>query len=60
MFLKAVYLFQVLLELLYNFIPMETVTDSKLLYDALHSKKNTLEKYLQVDIALLKELVIGS
>ena len=39
---------------------METVTDSKLLYDALHSKKNTLEKYLQVDIALLKELVIGS
>ena len=56
--LKIVYLLQVLLERLYNnmcFIPMETETDIKLLFDTLHSKKNILEKYLQVDIALLKK-----
>ena len=42
-FENRVHLLQMLLELLYNntcFIPMETVNDSKLLHDALHSKKN--------------------
>ena len=48
-------------ELLFNdeyCIPIEVVTDSKSLYDALDSKKNVLEKYLRIDIALLKSLLI--
>ena len=47
-------------ELLYNdtyCIPIEVVTDSKSLYDTLHSKKNVLEKFLRIDIALLKEFI---
>ena len=47
-------------ELLYNdtyCIPIEVVTDSKSLYDALHSKKNVVEKFRRIDIALLKEFI---
>ena len=47
-------------ELLFNdthCIPIEVVADNKSLYDALHSKKNVLEKCLQIDIALWKEFI---
>ena len=54
---NGIYLSKMLSELLYNdtcCIPIEVVTDSKSLYDTLHSKKNVLEKFLRIDIALLK------
>ena len=57
---NGVYLTKVLSELLFNdtyCIPIEVATDSKSLYDALHSKKNVLEKCLWIDIALLKEFI---
>ena len=57
---NGVYLTKMLSELLFNdeyCIPIEVVTDNKSLYDPLHSKKNVLEKYLQIDIALLKEFI---
>lgn len=38
-------------------IPIEIGTGSKSLYDALHSKKNLLEKYLRIDIAPVKEFL---
>ena len=38
-------------------IPTEVMTDCKSLYDALHSKKNVLEKCLRIGIALLKEFI---
>ena len=49
---------KVLSELLFTdtyCIPIEVVNDSKSLHDALHSKKNVLEKCLLIDITLLKE-----
>ena len=57
---NGVYLTKVLSELLFNntyCILIEVVTDSKSLYDILHSKKNVLEKCLRNDIALLKEFI---
>ena len=59
---NGVYLTKMLSEPLFNdeyCIPIEVVTDSKSLYDALHSKKNVLEKYLRIDIALLKEFIVN-
>ena len=59
---NGVYLAKVLSELLFNdtyCIPVEVMTDSKTLYDALHSKKNVLEKFLRIDIVLLKNLLIA-
>ena len=50
---------KVLSELLFTdtyCIPIEVVTDSKSLYDALHSKKNVVEKCM-IDIALLREFI---
>ena len=57
---NGVYLTKVLSALLFNntyCILIEVVTDSKSLYDILHSKKNVLEKCLRKDIALLKEFI---
>ena len=57
---NGVYLTKVLSALLFNntyCILIEVVTDSKSLYDILHSKKNVLEKCLRNDIALLKEFI---
>ena len=57
---NGIYLSKMLSELLSNdtyCIPIEVVTDSKSLYDARHSKKNVLEKFLRIDIALLKEFI---
>ena len=55
---NGVYLRNVLSEHLFNnryCIPIEVVTDRKSLYDAFHSKKIVLEKFLR--IALLKEFI---
>ena len=57
---NGVYLTKVLSALLFNntyCILIEVVTDSKSLYDILHSKKNVLEKCLRKDITLLKEFI---
>ena len=57
---NGVYLTKVFSELLFNdtcCIPIEVVTDSKSFYDALQSKKNVLEKCLQIDITLLKKFI---
>ena len=51
---NGIYLAKMLSELLFNnsyCVPTEVVTDSKSLYDALHSKKNVLEKFIRIDIA---------
>ena len=51
---SGVYLTVVLSELLFNdrnCIPVEVITDSKSLYNALHSKKNVPEKWLQTYMA---------
>ena len=57
---SGIYLSKMLSELLFYgtyCIPIEVVNDGKSLYDALHSKKNVLEKYQQIDIALLKKFI---
>ena len=57
---NGVYLTKVLSELIFNYtycIPVEVVTDSKSLCDALHSKKNVFKKCLQIDVLLLKEFI---
>ena len=59
---NGIYSSKVLSELLFNntyCIPIEVVTDSKYLYDALHSKKNVLGKCLRIDTALLKEFIVN-
>ena len=59
---NGVHLTKVLSELLFNdtyCIPIEVVTDSKSLYDALHSQKNVLEKYLRISY-YWKNLLITS
>ena len=38
-------------------IPIKVVTDGKSLYDALHLRKNVLEKCLRIDITLLKKFI---
>ena len=57
---NGVYLTKLLSQRLFNdtyCIPMEVVTNSKSLYDALHSKENVLGKCLRIDIVLLKEFI---
>ena len=61
---NGIYLTKVLSKLfLFNdtyCIPIKVVTDGKSLYDALHLRKNVLEKCLRIDITLLKNLLITS
>ena len=54
----AVYLMKLLSEVMFNNnckIPIEIVMDNKSLYGSLFSKKNVIEKCLQIDIAFIKE-----
>ena len=58
---NGIYLTKVLSKLfLFNdtyCIPIKVVTDGKSLYDALHLRKNVLEKCLRIDITLLKKFI---
>ena len=38
-------------------IPIQCVTDSKTLYEAVHSTKQVLDNRLRIDIAILKEMI---
>ena len=54
----AVYLMKLLSEVMFNNnckIPIEIVMGNKSLYGSLFSKKNVIEKCLQIDIAFIKE-----
>lgn len=52
------YWIQCLFEEIFNIAPsIQCLTDSKTLYDAVHSTKQVLDNRLRVDLAILKEMI---